>query len=183
MGQRKSLPFRTFRCKDCGKDFEAKRVDARWCSDCKGIRRRETYRRYDAHAKHVPCPRCGKPRYRRNYRDPAKTQLCWTCYTETDQRSREKNGNWRGGRTKNKQGYVSILQTRPGRKNRYNLEHILVWEEANGRLPDQWVVHHLNGIKDDNRIENLLAMPREMHATRQMFEPYEKRIRELEESK
>lgn len=27
-------------------------------------------------------------------------------------------------------------------------------------MPD-WLIHHLNGIRDDNRPENLIAMPRQ----------------------
>ena len=61
-------------------------------------------------------------------------------------------------------------------------EHIKVWEDHHGPLPDKWVVHHLNGIKDDNRPENLVGMARSHHGPRAHIDPtaYEERIRFLE---
>jgi hypothetical protein len=59
------------------------------------------------------------------------------------------------------------------------LEHIAVWEKFhNKRLPQGFVIHHLNGIKDDNRPNNLVAMKAGEHVNQR--EPYKKRIRELE---
>lgn len=43
------------------------------------------------------------------------------------------------------------------------VEHRLVWEQHHGELPDGWIVHHLNGDRIDNRIENLHAMPADEH--------------------
>jgi hypothetical protein len=71
----------------------------------------------------------------------------------------EHNGNWRGGSTRHKAGY--IMRRAPGHprtrpNNPYVFEHVLVMEEHLGRymLPGE-SVHHLNGVKDDNRLENL----------------------------
>lgn len=43
------------------------------------------------------------------------------------------------------------------------VEHRLVWKAANGKIPKGWVVHHVNEVKNDNRLENLVALPSAMH--------------------
>lgn len=65
---------------------------------------------------------------------------------------------WKGGKTKNKKGYVLISKKEHPYSSKYGLifEHRLVMEEHIGRyLTPEEVVHHNNGIPDDNRIENL----------------------------
>ncbi len=71
---------------------------------------------------------------------------------------KEKNNrNWKGGKKKH-QGYLMVLCKRHPRANKegYIYEHILIVEkELNRYILKNEVVHHKNGIKDDNRIENL----------------------------
>lgn len=101
-------------------------------------------------------------------------------------KTREHHWNWKGGRSKHNLGYVYVKVPDHLEKyhekvtfNGYALEHIVVWEQAHGMaLPDGMVIHHLNGIKDDNRLENLVAMKRGEH--HQLAEPYKRRIHELE---
>jgi len=69
------------------------------------------------------------------------------------------NANWKGGRNINAAGYVEIYapdHPRIKSSRRYVLEHILVMEKVLERyLRDDERVHHRNGIKNDNRPENL----------------------------
>ncbi len=68
------------------------------------------------------------------------------------------NPNWRGGRRLNPDGYVLVRESKRGERktNRYKLEHRLIMARVLGRpLGVDETVHHINGIKTDNRPENL----------------------------
>jgi len=60
-------------------------------------------------------------------------------------------------------------------------EHRYVYQEQIGPIPAGYIIHHLNGLKGDNRIENLKAMPRSTHTGKEHIVALEIRIKELEE--
>lgn len=71
----------------------------------------------------------------------------------------ENNGRWIGGKQINSQGYILIYSPNHPYKSINNnvLEHRLVMENKIGRfLNPVEQIHHINGIKHDNRIENLI---------------------------
>ncbi len=63
--------------------------------------------------------------------------------------------NYKTGRKKNHNGYIVLLEEGTGEYKRF--EHRVIMEKHLGReLKKEEVVHHINNIKDDNRIENLM---------------------------
>lgn len=73
--------------------------------------------------------------------------------------SGEKSAMWKGGRCTHSGGYIAILsKNHPNCDAKgYMLKHRLVMEKKIGRfLKKHEIVHHISGIKDDNRIENLM---------------------------
>lgn len=80
-------------------------------------------------------------------------------------RNRDGHGRWKGGRVKTTAGYISLWidANHPfacmAGSTGYVLEHRLVMAEFLGRplRPDE-TVHHLNGAKGDNRLENLQVL-------------------------
>ena len=159
------------RCLRCGDEFLAQRSDAKWCSVCRPQQNKSNLQRYEERNRHS-CPSCGV--------EIARTsKLCKACGNRSagEGRRGENSPQWKGGRRHDQYGYVHILVQSSGRTmRRYRPEHALVWEAANGLLPKGHIVHHLNHIKDDNRLENLEAMSKSSH-NRQHGE---RRILELE---
>ena len=104
-----------------------------------------------------PCIKCKTQRWVELKKDgTTKSKYCKRCGP-----SAELAPNWKGGKFTDKYGYVQILLQKTDfyflmtRKNRMVSEHRLVMARHLNRCLQPWEkVHHKNGVKTDNRIEN-----------------------------
>ncbi len=141
----------------------------------------------------LACPECNKEHWADKYhiKHQKKPGLCFPCSTYCQQG--ERSNSWRGGRNKTTAGYISVHIPRNdffypmvGKKG-YILEHRLIMAKHLGRCLLSWeVVHHINGIKDDNRIENLELLPeKRWHLidtkTKALIKQLENRVKCLEQ--
>ena len=104
------------------------------------------------------------------YKKARKIGLRKTPEMEFINRSRArigaKSSSWKGGKKRNAKGYILVMTKGHPRADQfgYVMEHIVVAENQIGRfIGCDEVVHHINGIKDDNKIENLQVMGRGEH--------------------
>jgi hypothetical protein len=128
------------------------------------------------------CEDCGEFRWVSfvKGRNSPKSLTCFAC-------SIRRHKGTKGHGHRDKDGYitVSIPWSSPfiGMANArgYVLEHRLVMAQCLNRclLPTE-CVHHLNGDRKDNRIENLQLMTNQDHVSRHLGVPYTERIVELE---
>jgi hypothetical protein len=73
----------------------------------------------------------------------------------------ENHPNWKGGIHKEHNGYIGVYN---GRNKRASTEHRKIAEIVMGRcLKTNEVVHHINGVKNDNRKCNLLVCDAAYH--------------------
>ncbi len=127
---------------------------------------------FKRHKKHIwlACITCGKERWVQIKKQHPTHLRCRSCGKKESAPRGENASSWKGGRTKTSKGYINITlqpddfffsMTRQSNKV---LEHRLVMAQHLGRCLHQWeLVHHLNGIKDDNRIENLQLVTDDRH--------------------
>ena len=112
------------------------------------------------------CPICGKDTWKTpRYFGTACSATC--AGVLRSEKYRGKNSPvWKGGRQIYKSGYaVVVLQPdnpfyTMTTSNSRVFEHRLVMAQSLGRCLETWeVVHHKNGIRQDNRLENLELLP------------------------
>ncbi len=118
------------------------------------------------------CPICSEERWQiiQSIRRVHVSPRCQQCA-----HSGQEHYSWAGGRHKTEEGYVRIhLATLPASErplaepmtwnDNYLLEHRWVMAKHLGRpLTNDEIVHHRNGIKDDNHQENLGLLTRKTH--------------------
>lgn len=120
-----------------------------------------------------PCKRCGvlspKPLKAdgvtrvKNWPPPSHGFVCDACFAEHFRGGMraERHPRWRGGRsTIHKNGYVRVW-TGIGKER--DLEHRVVWRQAHGPIPPGHHIHHLDGDKQNNRLENLALVENHAH--------------------
>lgn len=167
-------------CKHCSNDYsqpECRAKRDKFCSSRCG----KDYKASEKKKREIDCKGCGKVfaargSQVRNGNRPYCSQSCssknMVRRPETYEKIRkakesntqaydfgENHHSWKGGRVV-RQGYIYINIG----VNIYKAEHRYVMESHIGRelLPAE-IVHHINHIKNDNRIENLEIMTRAQH--------------------
>ena len=135
-------------CKICKKEYTKKTKSGTCSRKCNAVMQSK---KLSASFKPNKCLICGKTCGRQS-----RLKYCSVKCANKAQ-SGSNNKNWKG-RKVHSQGYIYVNdpKNKDSDSKGYILEHRLIMSKALGRrLKRNEIVHHINGIKDDNRIENL----------------------------
>lgn len=82
------------------------------------------------------------------------------------------SGNKAAGKpvgTIHRDGYITVCVKPKGYKSKHIKLHRLIWWLHNGPVPDHLEVDHINGIRSDNRIENLQLLTFQENLDKRVF--------------
>ncbi len=117
----------------------------------------------------LTCQWCGDEYLVKRYRAKTSKWCSYACAGKGRAASLKGNRHAVGHIPRNKgagHGYVTENGYRRIKVDGQDLmEHRVVWEEENGPIPLGHSIHHLNGNKLDNRLENLELLTRGQHST------------------
>lgn len=131
---------------------------------------------YPAKVIWAACVDCGKERWVRIVKGQLGSSRCPSCGRKNVAKYGKDNPLWKGGRYKDTEGYIQMRITPDDffypmtNSQRHSIpEHRLVIAQHLGRCLEPWeIVHHKNGIKDDNRFSNLELLPSQAYHISQM---------------
>jgi hypothetical protein len=118
-----------------------------------------------AEANKLQLKRNGHPMKGKNHSEETKKKLrgkrnvtSWNKGLTKEQDNRIKGGRPHNGPYIDNQGYLKLWVD-----NKAKLIHRIIYENAYGPIPENHDIHHINGLKLDNKLENLQCLSKSDH--------------------